>query len=122
MSSQLQATLATLTLMAVFFAVVDGQDSRLRLRQALAQQDPQRAQLVLITLSGQGEGPLMDRYEAARAEARRDAYDLAVEDCGPSALRVEQAQVSLRVAPGPDALTVAGWMVYHCGSPALAMR
>ncbi len=122
MSSHLHATLATLTLMATFFALVDGQDSRQRLRQALAEQDPQRAQLVLITLSGQGEGALLDRVAAARAEARRDAHALAVEDCGASRLKVEQVRVSLQVAPGPDALTVESYLAYHCGAPALAMR
>jgi hypothetical protein len=118
--SQAIASMITLALASFVFAMLQGPTRADAAAQALASSEPDRAQLVVISLPDAAGAEGEARVEAALAEARADLFAEARAAC--RGREVVPGGATLQATRRGAQVTIEGHLPHRCAAPLLAAR
>lgn len=118
--SQAIASVLTLALASLVFAMLEGPRSAKVAAQALAASEPDRAQLVMISLPDASGAEGEARVEAALVEARADLFERATAACRGRS--VMPGGATLQATRRGAAVTIEGYLPHRCAAPKVAVR
>lgn len=118
--SQAIASILTLALASLVFAMLQGPTRAHVAGQALAASEPDRAQLVVISLPDAAGAQGEVRVEEALAEARVDLFESARAAC--RGREVVAGGATLQATRRGAQVTIEGHLPHRCAAPQLAAR